>query len=98
MAKRGKGKPFKRGKSGNPKGRPKLTAEDMQVRALAQVHTLAAINTLAEIMDDKKKSASCRIAAAKELLDRGHGKPTTPIEVEATVRLETVTVHIAGRE
>lgn len=68
---------FKKGMSGNPGGRPKILAE---VRELARNYTDDAINTLAEIMKDKKQNTSARVAAATELLNRGYGKPTQHIE------------------
>jgi hypothetical protein len=37
-----------------------------------------------------------RLNAWTELIDRGHGKPTTPIEVEAETELQSVTIHIPG--
>jgi hypothetical protein len=44
---------------------------------LAREHTERAISTIAEIMDDPFAESRDRISAAKELLDRGHGKPLT---------------------
>jgi hypothetical protein len=45
--------------------------------AAAQVYTTEALNTLAKIMrsDD---GAAARVAACKEILDRGHGKAPQP--------------------
>lgn len=59
-------KPFKPGQSGNPGGRPKGIA------ALAREHTNKAIDVLVAGMDDE--DARVRIAAAKEIIDRGFGK------------------------
>ena len=69
---------FKRGKSGNPTGRPKVNAE---IVALAQEQTEAAINTLASVMLNEENSPGARVAAAIALLDRGHGKPTQAVEL-----------------
>jgi len=41
------GKPFQKGQSGNPGGRPKVVAE---VKELAREHTAEAIETLVSIM------------------------------------------------
>lgn len=71
------GRPFPKGVSGNPSGRPKVLAE---VRELARKYTEEAIDTLASIMRDKKQPAAARGSAATELLNRGYGKPTQHIE------------------
>lgn len=66
------------GQSGNPGGRRK---EDKSVKALARQFTAEAIQTLAEIMQDKDAATASRVAAASTLLDRGHGKPLQQLEV-----------------
>jgi hypothetical protein len=47
--------PFEKGKSGNPGGRPKVIGE---VQALARQYTTEAIETLRDIMRDKKAPAA----------------------------------------
>ena len=66
------GKPFKKGQSGNPGGRPKVVAE---VKELARAHTGEAIKTLVSIMTNPKSAPAARVSAANSLLDRGYGKP-----------------------
>jgi hypothetical protein len=66
------GKPFKKGQSGNPGGRPKAVAE---VQELARQHTTDAVQTLVSIMTDPKSAPAARVSAANSLLDRGYGKP-----------------------
>lgn len=61
-------------------GRPpgalnKITKE---VRELAQEYTGEAIEVIVKIMRDPEHSG--QLAAARELLDRGHGKPTQPVD------------------
>lgn len=68
---------FKKGQSGNPSGRPKLEGA---VRELARGYTQEAIQTLYEIMSNRKESAKARVAAANSILDRGWGRP--PLDVE----------------
>ena len=77
----GKGRPFPKGVSGNPGGRPKVLGD---VQELARQRSPEAINTLATIMDDPKAPPAARVAAANSLLDRGYGKPTQPISQTLT--------------
>jgi hypothetical protein len=68
----GKGRPFQKGISGNPGGRPKVLGD---VQELARQKPEA----IANIMNDEKAPSAARVAAANALLDRGYGKPTQPI-------------------
>lgn len=74
---RGPGRPFPKGVSGNPGGRPKEVAE---VRDLARQHTEEAIRTLVTIMRMGTPDRA-RAAAAEALLDRGWGRPMQPAEM-----------------
>lgn len=58
---------------GRTKGTPNKATAD--VRALAQLYTDEAILTLVTIMKHGD-AETARIAAARELLDRGHGRAT----------------------
>ncbi len=80
-----RGRPFRKGQSGNPSGRPKRSAE---IRALARRHTASALAALIEIAT-QGSSESARVAAANALLDRGWGKPgSAPPELAVPERLE----------
>ena len=61
---------FQPGKSGNPGGKPKI---DPNVKEAAKLHTMAALDTLVDVMKNGKKDSD-RVAAANAILDRGHGK------------------------
>jgi Family of unknown function (DUF5681) len=73
------GKPFKKGQSGNPGGRPRVVAE---VPELARAHTVEAVETLVSIMTNPKSAPAARVSAANALLDRGYGKPPQHITGE----------------
>lgn len=81
MAGAGNLKPFKKGQSGNPGGRPKATTE---LREMARSHTAEAVATLASVMR-KGKTEQARVIAANALLDRGYGKAMQPIEAEISI-------------
>lgn len=79
-------------RGGRHKGVPnKITAD---VRIAAQKYTAEAIETLASIMRDSDVDQA-RIAAAKELLDRGHGKSTQPVTGELDAKLVVEIVRYA---
>lgn len=71
------GKPFQKGKSGNPSGRPKTVGP---VRDLAREHTFEAVKTLVEVMKDKAAPPSARVTAADKILERGWGKAPQPLD------------------
>jgi hypothetical protein len=75
-ARRGIGRPFVKGQTGNAGGRPKA---EHDVVAIAREKGPDAIRTLAEIMLNTKASDSARVGAANSLLERGFGKPTQPL-------------------
>src|ERR1051325_9624586 len=61
----GKGRPFLKGVSGNPGGRPKVLGD---VQELARQKSPEAIITLANVMHDEKAPPAARVAAANALL------------------------------
>lgn len=71
--------------SGRKKGVPNKTTQ--QMRELAQQHGPDALQCLLGIMSFGA-SETARIAAAREVLDRGYGKVAQPVEV-ADARVNT---------
>jgi hypothetical protein len=81
---------FKKGQSGNPRGRPKRPEARKwfaDVKAAARELTEDAIDALATVMKDPKTPAAARISAAQALLDRGYGKPPQAIELNSEPEL-----------
>lgn len=68
----------KRPGSGRPKGAVNKATAD--VRALAQKYTHAAMAELARLAASAESEAA-RVAAIKELLDRGYGRSMQPTEL-----------------
>lgn len=70
--------PFKKGESGNPGGRAKLTPEARAARDMAREHSTEAVEKLIELM---RSAADERVqkSAADSILDRSLGKPVQPI-------------------
>jgi hypothetical protein len=61
---------------GRQKGTPNKATAD--IKALARVHASKAIAELSRLAEHAESEAA-RVAAIKELLDRGYGKSTQPL-------------------
>ncbi|MEB4590101.1 hypothetical protein VSS37_03830 [Candidatus Thiothrix sp. Deng01] len=74
-----------RGGARSGAGRPKGSVDEKkrQVREIAATHSASMINILVKIAQNPKKPDNIRILAAREVLDRGTGKPRQ--EIDATV-------------
>ena len=73
-----RGRPFPKGQSGNPGGRPK---ELWDVIEIARSYAPDAIKTLASIMLNEDSPPAARIGAASAILDRGFGKAPQAVEM-----------------
>ena len=73
---------------GRAKGSPnKVTAD---IKALAQAYTPAAMEELARLALNAENEGA-RISTIRELLDRGYGKPTQPMDAKVDASL-TITL------
>lgn len=70
------GRPFVKGQSGNPHGRPKAEGK---VRAYAQRKGMAAIKKLFKLMNDDNPRVA--VVAAQAVLDRAFGKSPQAFEL-----------------
>jgi len=77
--KKPRGKPFQKGQSGNPNGRPAIIRD---IQTLARAHTVTAFDALIEVVKDRGAPPSARVAAASQVLDRAYGKPTAFVEAK----------------
>lgn len=82
-----RGRPFKPGQSGNPGGRPRVLTE---FRLAAREYSTQALEILRSIMCGKRASASARVQAARELLNRAWGLPQQELVIEG------VMAHVAA--
>jgi len=94
---RGPGRPFAKGASGNPLGRPQA---DFNLREQARKFGPAGLEKLAElaglIPGTPAENPAVQVAAIRELLDRGFGKPTLPVEEDG--QRVTLLHLVAARE
>ena len=75
---------------GRTKGTPNQSTRE--IRAIAQAHTAEAVEVLVNVMRESKSDAA-RIAAAKELLDRGHGRSTQAVQIASYPDLRTLSTE-----
>ena len=69
---------FQPGQSGNPGGRPR---QNPKIRELALENSVEALQTISELMKNKRCAPSTRLAACNSILDRAYGKPASSLEL-----------------
>ena len=73
---RGPGRRWQAGETGNPLGRPKIGSP----RHLASLRRIA-LRTLREIAQDPEQPATARVSAANALLNRSDGRPPAAADI-----------------
>lgn len=76
------GRPFQKGISGNPKGRPKVSED---IRLMARGWSREAFERVTALLNSEDERVA--LAAAQEIINRGHGKPAQTIEADVTHRI-----------
>ena len=76
-----RGRPFPKGKSPNPCGRPKRTPEEIKLEEACRAKTAEALAVVLDVMDNGS-SDRVRLQAAAFIIERGWGKARERIEVE----------------
>lgn len=84
---RGPGKPFEKGKSGNPNGRPKM---DDETKSILKAAAPDAARLMVKMMNDPNIQPKLRMQAAEVVMDRVYGKATQPIEGSMDNHIEIV--------
>ena len=78
--KRVPGRPFEKGKSGNPTGRPKIPDD---VKEMLKGATPAACKLLCDTINNPNEKTELRVKCSEIVLDRVFGKPQQAVEVDA---------------
>jgi hypothetical protein len=77
---RGPGKPFEPGKSGNPSGRAKRTQEELDLINACKEKTADALGVIEQIMLNGENERN-RLSAAQYIIDRAYGKAVQQTEL-----------------
>jgi hypothetical protein len=76
---RGPGRPYKKGESGNPAG---SKPRDPELQALAREYSIPALRRIVAIMENPATEDDTALRAAGMIIDRGYGKAAQVVEVE----------------
>jgi hypothetical protein len=86
---------FKKGQSGNPKGRPKLPdLSELMDKTLGKVDAQGLTAAERILKKLERMAAQGNLKAAEMLLDRGYGKPKQAIDHSGTLATNVPQVNI----
>ena len=77
-------------KGGRAAARPRPRTPAEKLRRKAQAMSFLALEALAKIMLDKDAPAPVKLAAAREVMDRGYGRPKVGCEFDAPEGLTVI--------
>lgn len=77
-----RGKPFAKGRSGNPTGRPRRTPEEVELAEACRAKTKEALEVIDGLMRTSDNDR-VRLAAAQFIIERGWGRAPERIELVA---------------
>jgi chaperonin GroEL (HSP60 family) len=78
ISKKAVGRPFVKGQSGNPNGRPKMPKD---LKEAFKAASPKALEILKKILADPAAKDSDRLRAAEIILDRAYGKPAQAVDI-----------------
>lgn len=87
------GKPFEKGKSGNPSGRPKMSED---AKAMLKAATSDAVKLLVDTLNNPEEKTETRVRCAETVLDRVYGKANQPIDLGGEV--PKIEIVLSGAE
>lgn len=82
-----RGKPFVKGQTGNPGGRPVKTPEELNLIAACKEVAPEALQVIASIMRNGEAEKN-RLSAAQAILERGYGKAMQQVEQHVTGEMQ----------
>jgi len=84
---------FKPGQCPNPSGRPKRSAEEIDLIAACKTKAASALNVICEIMQNGQQEKN-KLLAAQYIIDRAFGKATQAVDMtlggKITVNVNTI--------
>lgn len=87
-----RGKPIAKGQVLNPGGRPKKTAEELDLIAACKAKTPDALDVMVNMMRNGEQEKN-RLTAAMAIIERAYGKPVQPTDMHLSGQLFTAIEH-----